>query len=150
VSLPERTHLPPKAGDSWGVTLPRATGSENVTEIDVFDATFCAPAAGEDDLTKKPVRDACDVPLDPAWTDVEVFEVEARGCVGGDEPPLNMTIPATMDTTMPTASKSGRRGRESGGRLPRDLCTPLTNASARRKPGCLHPNPDLQRMGEFA
>ncbi len=33
VSLPERTHLPPKAGDSWGVTLPRATGAENVTEI---------------------------------------------------------------------------------------------------------------------
>jgi hypothetical protein len=40
------------------------TGSENVTEIDVFDATFWAPAAGVDDLTKKPVRDACDVPLE--------------------------------------------------------------------------------------
>jgi len=34
------------AGDSWGIALRSETGAENVTEIVVFGATFCAPGAG--------------------------------------------------------------------------------------------------------
>ena len=40
------THLPPMAGDRRGVALRSETGAENVTEIVVFGATFCAPGAG--------------------------------------------------------------------------------------------------------
>jgi hypothetical protein len=42
--------------------LLSVTGWENVTEMAVFGATFWAPAAGVDDLTKKPVSEAWDEP----------------------------------------------------------------------------------------
>jgi hypothetical protein len=74
-------------------------------------------------LTKKPLRDACDVLFETEWTDVEVLE--ARGCVGGDVSPLNTTIAATMSTTTPPASRIERQGRERSHCLPGDLCTPL-------------------------
>ena len=65
VSFPLRTHLPPKAGDSCGVTVLNATGSEKVTEIGAFDATSCAPAAGVEDLTKKPPSETEADPPEP-------------------------------------------------------------------------------------
>jgi hypothetical protein len=34
------------------LTVPKATGWEKVSEIELFDATFWAPLAGVDDLTK--------------------------------------------------------------------------------------------------
>ena len=57
-----RTHFPATLGVSCGVTLLSVTGSENVTEMAVFEATFCAPAAGVNDLTKNPVSEA---PVEP-------------------------------------------------------------------------------------
>ena len=56
------THFPATFGVSCGVTLLSVTGSENVTVMAVFDATFCAPAAGVDDLTKKPGSEVRDEP----------------------------------------------------------------------------------------
>lgn len=60
-----RTHFPATCGVSCGVTLPSVTGWENVTVMAVFDATFCASAAGVNDLTKKPDSEARVAPPEP-------------------------------------------------------------------------------------
>ncbi len=53
-----RTHFPATWGVSTGVTLLSVTGWENVTVMAAFEATFCAPGTGENDLTKKPDSEA--------------------------------------------------------------------------------------------
>jgi hypothetical protein len=107
--------------------LLSVTGFENVTETAVFDATFRAPAAGVEDLTKNPLSDALAVPLDPERPEPEEEDAELCGCDGGDDPVLKTTTAAMMRVTAPATIKSGRDGSD---RLPRDSCAPLIAASA--------------------
>ena len=44
------THLPETLGVTVGAAFLSATGAENVSEMVVFDATFCVPAAGVADV----------------------------------------------------------------------------------------------------
>ncbi len=44
------TQVPPILGLRIGAAFFRLTGSENVSEIVVFEATACAPAAGTEDF----------------------------------------------------------------------------------------------------
>ena len=140
------THLPAMSGVSVGAASCSDTGAENVSEMVVFGATFCAPGAGVVDAREKE-DEAADPPapepepvLDPPALDPAFA---APGCFGVDEPIVSSS---TTATTIAAPSRS-THGRRRNGLPARDSRTFMASARSRRR---LTRNQDCgQRMGRM-
>src|ERR1700722_18502434 len=110
------THFPATVGVSTGAAWRSDTGAEKVSEIVVFAATFCAPAAGlvdcrenEAPLEPPDPLDPSEPVLDPLTLDASLAEPDR----GVEEP--NVSTSTTTTTTATAAPSSMTHGRRRSG-----------------------------------
>ncbi len=103
------THLPAMSGVSCGAAWCSDTGAENVSEMVVFGATFCAPADGMVVFRKKLVVVAPPDPEpEPDLVSLVLGVPAEPECLGDDEPRVSSSTTA-ITTAAPTRSTHGRR-----------------------------------------